>query len=308
MRTTLYFMRRLTFIFIAILSFSSCKKEKEVFENNDPPPYEGISSLQVENYVNRLFIDLIGRESLDTEMIEEVSALEASGLTAESRRLLINKLQKNSDTIPGDSSYFIAYNKKLYEDTKARLLEGVSDEFIGQKFNLYEAYAYADSVNENFLGYEINKAISLRLKNIINSQYAYRANEITIQHLYALMLNNTIYDDINMNTFNFINASFDNLFYRFPTNAEFNQAFPIIEDNTPGQILGEVAQNKDEYLQILTYDTEFKEGLVTWAFLSLLTREPFSNERFDLVNQFTDDNDLTEIQLRILITDEYAGF
>ena len=29
---------------------------------------------------------------------------------------------------------------------------------------------------------------------------------------------------------------------------------------------------------------------------------------FDLVNQFTDDNDLPEIQLRILITDEYAGF
>jgi len=308
MRTTLHFMRRLTYIFIAILSFSSCKKEKEVFENNDPPPYEGISTLQVENYVNRLFIDLIGREPLDTEMIEEVSVLEAGGLNAESRRFLINKLQKNSDTIPGDSSYFIAYNKKLYEDTKARLLEGVSDNFIGQKFNLYEAYAYADSINENFLGYEINKAIALRLKNIINSQYAYRANEITIQNVYALMLNNTIYDDINMNTFNFINASFDNLFYRFPTNAEFNQAFPIIEDNTPGQIFGEVAQNKAEYLQILTSSNEYKEGLVTWAFLSLLTRDPFSNERFDLVNQFTDDNDLTEIQLRILITDEYAGF
>ena len=301
-------MRRLTFIFIAILSFSSCKKEKEVIGNNVPPPYEGISALQVENYVNRLFIDLIGREPLDSEMIVEVSALEASEINTESRRLLINKLQKNLDIIPGDSSYFIAYNKKLYEDTKARLLEGASDNLIEQEINQYEAYAYADSINGDFVNHEINKAKAAQLKAILMSPFSYRANETTIQQLYSLMLNNTIYDNINMNTFNFINASFDNVFYRFPTDAEFNQAYPIIENDIPGQILGEVAQNKGEFVQVLTADIEFNEGLVTWAFLSLLSREPASNERFDLVNEFTEGNDLSEIQLRILITDEYAGF
>lgn len=301
-------MKHLALVFIALLSFSSCKKEKEVFENNDSPPYEGISTLQVENYVNRLFIDLIGREPLDTEMSEEVSSLEAGNLEAATRRNLINKLQKNKDSILGDSSYFVAYNKKLYEDTKARLLDGASDNLIEQWFNQYIGYAYADSVNGNFVNYEINKAKAAQLKDILESQFSYRANEATIQQLYSLMLNNAIYDNINMNTFNFINASFDNVFFRFPTDTEFNQAYPIIENDIPGQILGEVAQNKDEFVQVLTGNIEFNEGLVTWAFLSLLSREPVSNERFNLVNEFSYENDLSEIQTRILITDEYAGF
>ncbi len=60
------------------------------------------------------------------------------------------------------------------------------------------------------------------------------------------MLNTSIYDEINMNSANFINASFDDLYYRFPTLAEFDQAFPIIENNEAGQLFGEVVLKKDD--------------------------------------------------------------
>ena len=111
-----------------------------------------------------------------------------------------------------------------------------------------------------------------------------------------------------MNTFNFINAVFDDCYNRFPTQAEFDASFPIIENNEAGQILGEVAQNKDEYLDVIVNDPEFDEGIVTWVFNSLLTRSPETNESLELSTHFSTHNSIPYIQEQILITDEYAGF
>jgi len=301
-------MKQIVFTSLILLLFSSCKKDQEVYENNTPPPYSGISTLQVQNYVNRVFIDLVGREPLDTEMTLEVDLLESNSLSKSSREALINKLQTNTSSIPGDSSYYIAYHKKLYEDTKARLLEGVSDDYIQGEVNLFEGLAYADSLNGNLVGYELNTAEANKLKSVLTAQFVYRTGNINEGNLYASMLNNSIYDNINMNSFNFINASFDNLYYRFPTTAEFDLIYPIIEFNTPSQIFGEVAQNKGEYISIITSNEEFYEGLVSWAFNSLLARDANSNERFSLTNNLLDGESLAVVQKNILITDEYAGF
>ncbi|MFK7755932.1 MAG: hypothetical protein AB8B53_03250 [Flavobacteriales bacterium] len=293
---------------IVVFFMFSCKKEKEVFENNTIPEYTGISTLSVENYVNRLFIDLLGREPLDTEMSAEVSALESASLSLSSREFLVSKLQTDSDSLPGDSSYFKAYNRKFYEDTKARILEGISDGNLMDEYNLRRNIAINDSLNGNLVAYELNWAAAQRILAVINSQYQYREGLISVEGMYASMILSDIYDQINMNTFNFINACFDDLYYRFPTQAEFDASFPIIENNEPGQILGEVAQNKDEYITILVQDTEFREGLVRWVFQSLLAREPNSSESFESINDLAAGENAAHIQKSILITDEYAGF
>ena len=38
-----------------------------------------------------------------------------------------------------------------------------------------------------------------------------------------------------MNTFNFVNAAFDNLLFRYPTQNEFNNSYFMIEDNQLGR-------------------------------------------------------------------------
>lgn len=297
----------ITIGFITMFLFS-CKKEKKVFSDNEIPGYSEVSTLQVENYVNRLFIDLIGREPLDSEMTLEVLALEENSLSQSARITLIEKLQLNTDSLPNDSSYSIAYFKKLYEDTKARLLEGSSDAELTTELIQFQNMAIADSINGNFVNYELNKAAANKLASVLSSNYLLRIGEITIQDMYTFMILNNIYDRINMNSFNFINATFDDLYYRFPTQAEFDNSFPIIENNEAGVILGEVAQNKNEYVQILVSNPEYNEGLVRWAFLSLLSREPNTSESFELINEFEEHNSILEIQKRILITNEYAGF
>jgi hypothetical protein len=296
------------FLVILIIIAFGCKKDPVVFENNEIPPYDEVPTIKVQNYVNRLFIDILGREPVDIEMDAEVLVLEANDLSFPTRELLIEKLMFNTDFVEGDISYNHAYYHKVYEDTKARMIEGASDGLINETLNIYRFAAISDSLDGNLEGYERNMAEVNKLQVIIDSREEYRLSEIPQDEMYRRMMNNAIYDEINMNSFNFINATFNDLYYRFPTTAEFDNAFEIIEFNNAAVIFGEVAQNKGEYLQVLTSTDEYFEGLITWAYLSLLAREPSSLEVFETIDLLSVNEDFQSVQKLIMKGDEYAGF
>lgn len=111
-----------------------------------------------------------------------------------------------------------------------------------------------------------------------------------------------------MNTFNFVNASFDNMFFRFPTEQEFLTGYNMVEFNQPGSLLGASGQNKDEYARILADSREFYEGLIVWSYQLLLAREPSTAETNNLMIDLFVDHDLQKVQRTIMITDEYAHF
>ncbi|MCB0760705.1 MAG: hypothetical protein KDC12_04210 [Flavobacteriales bacterium] len=299
---------RYAFVAIVFLSLFSCKKDPVVFENNDIPPYDEIPTIIVQNYVNRLFIDIIGREPLDAEMDLEVNALEAEDLSMESREDLVEKLMYSEAPLEGDISYNHACFEKLYEDTKARLLEGSSDGFIMSKYDIFRFAAIADSLSGNVTGYEANMELANALLAIIDCKESLRTQTIEINEVYRRMTYNWIYDEINMNTFNFINATFNDMFFRYPTQSEFDNAYSVIEFNEPAQVLGVVVQNKLEYIEALTSTTEFEEGLVRWSFLNMLAREPSAQEVYAHVGLFEQTNDILTIYKSIFKTDEYAGF
>ena len=113
-----------------LLAHSACEKEEIFIPDNDPLDDTYISTLQVENYINRIFIDLIGREPLDTEMALELTTLQNAELSEEARRSLIEKLQSDVTIIPGDSTYQRAYYYRLFEVVKARMIEGVENDYL----------------------------------------------------------------------------------------------------------------------------------------------------------------------------------
>jgi len=299
---------RLLVISMFIISLLSCKKEEVVYENNTIPPYNEIPTVIVQNYVNRAFIDLIGREPLDTEMSAEVAALELADLSVEARTALVNKLIFNSDPLPGDSSYTFAYHIKLYDDLKARFLEGASEDVLSFQYGIFRGQAIADSINGNLSGYELNMAEANRIEAVQNARSELMNGEILIDEMVKRMLVNAIYDEINMNSFNFVNATFNDLFFRFPTSAELDAAYQIIEFNQPASLFGSLAQTKPEYVDLLVGSAEFDEGMIIWAYESLLARTPTSNEVFDLVVPFSNNYNFKEVQRTLLISDEYAGF
>jgi hypothetical protein len=302
-------MVRVAYLFLILtLVFGSCKKDPVVFENNDVPPYDEIPTIVVNNYVNRLFIDIIGREPLDAEMLAEVSVLEQNDLNQETREVLIQKLMYSEEPVDGDISYNHACFHKIYEDTKARFIEGASDGYINEQWFIFRSAAIADSIAGNMVGYTQNMVDANKLKAIIESKEELRSQDLVMTEMYRRMMYNWLYDEINMNTFNFVNASFDDLYFRYPTDAEFENAYNVIEFNQPAQLFGEIAQTKLEYLELLLSTDECYEGMIRWSFKSLLAREPSANEVFALLGSLILTENVLTIQESIYLTDEYAGF
>lgn len=285
----------------------SCREPQEIIiPDNNPTPYDGVSTLKIENYLNRLYIDLQGREPLDTEVARDVAALRADSLSLAARAVLVSQLQE--DATGGDSSYQRIYYLRLYEQSKVRMLEGVSDDDIQQRISVFRSEFVKDSLEGDLTGMAFWQAKMDPLWKVLLSQVEYRNKVIPINEMYGRMLDNEIYDQINMNSINFIRSCFDNLFFRFPTQAEFDTSFPIIENNQSSIIFGQGASNRQEYIQIMVESREFHEGMIRWAYKSLLAREPLSAEIKTAMDKFVQNRDFQEVQRDILISDEYANF
>ena len=294
-------------IFVAI-TITSCKKDVVIIPNNNAPIYSEIPTILLENYVNRLYIDLIGREPLDDEMSSDVQFLRDNDVSFQSRDSLIFKLQFDTVFIPGDSSYKIAYFHRIYEMVKVRLIEGVSNSHIQTVMNTrYNRYVN-DSLGGNMISAHENLMKYYRFKDVINSESAYYNSLINIKEMHRRMINNPIYDNINMNTFNFVNAAFDNLLFRFPTQYEFNNSYAMIEDEQPYSVLGSSGTNKEDFINIICNTREFYEGIIHWTYLTLLARVPTTTETDFLMNDFYISCNFLKLQRYVMQTDEYAHF
>ena len=300
--------RAVLYIIFVVITITSCKKDVVIIPNNNAPIYSEIPTILLENYVNRLYIDLIGREPLDDEMSSDVRFLRDNDVSFQSRDSLIFKLQFDTVFIPGDSSYKIAYFHRIYEMVKVRLIEGVSNSHIQTVMNTrYNRYVN-DSLGGNLISAHENLMKYYRFKDVISSESAYYNGLINIKEMHRRMINNPIYDNINMNTFNFVNAAFDNLLFRFPTQYEFNNSYAMIEDEQPYSVLGSSGTNKEDFINIICNTREFYEGIIHWTYLTLLARVPTTTETDFLMNDFYISCDFLKLQRYVMQTDEYAHF
>ncbi len=306
-----------TCLFVVFLVIAGCKKDPEVvtFSNNTIPDYDEVPTLLVENYVNRLYIDLIGRSPTNDEMSRDVNSLESDHLSFESRGNLVDNLMNGTAAVEGDTTYSHAYSQKFYDDNKARFLDGISEAEVFEQYYLYYYISVQDSMSGNMLAYELNRETSNNVRRVIDVKTQVRSGQITNDEICRRMCFNVIYDDLHMGSFNFINATFDDLFFRYPTDEELDEAFEPIEQvpsaedpDLTGYLFGQNFSNKTEYLQMLTSTQEFAEGMIRWAYIALLSREPATAEIFGKLSTYNNGHNIKAIQKSILITDEYAGF
>ena len=299
---------KIGYIICFLIVVSSCKKDTLVIDGNNPPVYSAIPTVLIENYINRIYIDLIGREPLDSEMLIDVQYLRDNDVSIESRDSLIYKLQFDTLYIEGDESYKLAYFHRIYDMVKVRLIEGASNGDISFYMSNHYADYEVDSVAGNLIEAQKHLLKYYRLSAIIDSELDYYDNIIDIKEMHKRMIYNSIYDQINMNTFNFVNAAFDNLLFRYPTQNEFNNSYFMIEDNQPFTIFGYSGSNKLDFTNLICDSREFYEGIIQWTYLTMLARIPTSIERDFLMNDFYITTDFQKLQRFIMTTDEYAHF
>jgi hypothetical protein len=295
--------------------FNSCKKKDpkiETVTDNNAPYYAGVPRVKIENYVNRLFIDIIGREPFDSEMYSETEKLITANLSLQSRETLILKLQTDETYRQGDSSYAIAANSRLYDLLTVRLCEGFGESDFMFYYGLSQFARQVDSLNGNWASFYNNKKNSEALLLAAKARWKYYHNEIEIEDYCAILINNTLTftktDSYMGNEDNTIKYTFNDLLFRQYTQSEFTIAREMILNGKSGVLFGRSGHSKGDYFDILTHSNEFYEGTVKWLYKTFLARFPTTEETVTNMITLPTDKDIFKIQRNILKSDEYANF
>lgn len=306
---------QLSLILFFAISVNGCKKKDpkiETVTDNNAPYYAGVPRVKIENYVNRLFIDIIGREPFDAEMYAETEKLITSNLSFQSRETLILKLQTDATYRQGDSSYAIAANSRLYDLLTVRLCEGFGESDFMFYYGLSQFARQVDSLNGNWASFYNNKKNSEALLLAAKARWKYYHNEIEIEDYCAILINNSLTftktDSYMGNEDNTIKYTFNDLLFRQYTQSEFTIAREMILNGKSGVLFGRSGHSKGDYFDILTHSNEFYEGTVKWLYKTFLARFPSTEETVANMITLPTDKDIFKIQRNILKSDEYANF
>lgn len=287
---------------LVLTGFSACSPEELVYENNPVPPYDGVPTVLVDAYLTRAFIDLIGREPLELELETERAALRAGALGIEARSNVVARL------MGADPEYAPLYDRKLSDDLSGRFLDGFSQEAMDAELENLLDMATMDSLQGNTTGYLYNTWQAERMARLRGAIDSYRLGSINWREVSRRFCDNVTYDDLNMNSFNFINATFDDLFGRYPTEAEFEQAYAAVEFNSTSVVFGTAISNAAEYLEVLVANGEFDEGSVRWWAERLLVRPITDAEMVSWTQTVGTDVNIRALQQLLITSDEYADF
>ena len=292
-------------ILLVICSLFSCTKDEIIYENehiniviedNDPPPYTGITSVQIEGYVNRLFIDLLGREPSITERTQAKDHLKSNELTAESRDFILNQLITSDE-----------YYQRFFTIHSGKLLDGITEQDINNaiaSFNILYNNAITAGNAQLAQYYQSGQIKLTALEQTIND---YSIGLISIDQFFARLIDNPFFDNINMGSENFAIGCFEGLFNRLPTEAELNASIEMV-NGFSAQLLLKDGNGKDGFIEIVTTVPEFYQGLTIDIYNQLLARNPDSEEMSEGTILLSSTGDYTTVQKIVLVSDEYAGF
>lgn len=295
--------------------FFSCKKKDpkvELVGGNQAPYYDKVPRVKIENYVNRLFIDIIGREPFDSEMLAETNNLIANNLAISTREILILKLQKDETYRQSDSSYAIAANSRIYDLLTFRLCEGFStQDFLSEKY-LSDFGNLQDSLLGNWADFYAGKKNSYDLGRAASARWLYLHDSIEIEEYCSILINNTLTfektDSYMGNEDNTIQYTFNDLLFRNYTLNEFKISRDMILNGKSGILFSKSGHSKGDYFDIITHSNEFYEGTIRWLYKTFLARVPTTQEIVSTAGILQINKDIFLIQRTILKSNEYANF
>lgn len=282
------FLFSLFFVF-----FASCKKEEVLLiDNNIAPPDHTVENITVENYVNKLHIALLGRKPTEEEFNSSLNNLLNSNLSESSRISVIQSIHDQ-----------VQYFENEFSIMRSNFLNNAdSAEFAEAKWVI----EFAKSATSNQIEIDFWNAELLRIEPLISLESDLGLKTKTIKESHEVIVNNFVYDEINMGTENFVISLFQNFLLRYPTQAELESGKNMV-DGKSDALFTEIGKNKNEFLSIFFNNNEYYEGQVRSNYLRFLYREPSADEISLLVSQYKKTGDYQEIQNYILSSDEYLG-
>jgi hypothetical protein len=291
-----YSMKRhyqILLVFLVASFFYSCSSDDEVaIPDNAPPPDQTIENVTISNYVNRVYVSVLGREADSNEKNSGFNLLRQNNLSMSSRMQFLDQVFLESEYLP-----------HLYEFARIELLNNLDTSEVTNFINIF-TYLLADTNYAqvyDILEFEIDRLDSLR-----NIPPDLSNNVIGVEYMHRRCINNYFYDQINMGSQNFVVSTFQHFLNRYPTETELNQGKNMV-DGTPAILFLESGQSKEDYLDIFFTSEDYYEGLAVNLYQRFLLRNPTSVEMGNAVQAFVSTHDFTQMQKSILATNEYIG-
>lgn len=268
------------------------KTETEVVPGNTPPPDTTITSQLYDDYINRTYILVLGREPDSSEFQMSGQLLRSSGFSQQSRRQFLDSVFAEPD-----------YRHRQFSKWKGELLNNMDTADISVQIFLID-FQLNDSSVQAF--WPLLQAERVRLVALQQAGTLYVQGAIGIDELQRIMLNNYFYDQINMGSLNFVVASFQQLLGRNPTLSEQTNGISMV-DGLNAVLFLRAGAGKEDYLNILTGADDYYEGAVVRLYNEFLFRAPSSLEMSVAAIRYRDTGSYEQLQKDILATDEFAG-
>ncbi len=296
---------RILLLLFIIISVFSCTENQTITEieyvnhvvgGNEPAPFNGITTTQIHAYINRIYIDLIGREPTNAELTNWTTYLKDNDLKETAKQTLISNIQGTT-----------AYYNRLFDIYSGQLLGGVSNDDIDGNIALYEyfrdnAYLQGDTIHAQQMEYRL-----VQLHQLKTVAADYSNNVINLNEFFTRFTRTPIFDEINMGNENFVLACFEGLLKRYPTDTELFKSVQMLNGNSITLLLKD-GSSKADFVEIMTTVAAFYEGLTIEVYLQLLARNPNSLEIGAGTLELTATGDYQSLQQKVMLTNEYSGF
>ncbi len=282
------------FSFLLLMLIVACKKKTEevIIPDNNAAKDTSVNSVLIESYINKSYIALLGRKPTSAEQTNHKATLVNASINITTRTTFIQQLQAIAE-----------YKEHLYAIARAQLLNDVdTNEIEGYKqSNLQQL----QDTSKRAYWYVIQQDYD-DLVNLQNIPYQLTNNTLSVQEMYMRCCSNTFYDQINMGTQNFVTSVFDHFMFRYPTQDELQNSKTMV-DGASASILFTAGKSKKDFLTIVMSSNNYYEGQVRDLVKRYFYRAATITELSSLTQQYATSKNYQQLQLTLLISNEYVG-
>lgn len=289
-------MKRVFLFAVVLFCLASCKKETDykdvIIPGNVPPPDYSIDSATINIYVNKAYINIIGREPVGNERSSALVILRQNNFSVADRRQfvqgLLNRPEVNTNLVNLARSEYLGNTDSL--------------DIAGQIFVFQNALTHPELASlYDIIHFELN-----RLDTLQNTLHDMNAGTCNFREMLRRTTNNYFYDQLNMGTENFVISTFQNFLFRYPTNYELAEC-KIMVDGQNSLAFLQTGKNKNDYLGIFFRTNDFYEGQVRYIYKKYLFREPNSAEMAYYASIYKANDNYKDLQAEVFSLNEYAG-
>ena len=276
---------------IALCCFS-CGTDEEIIGGNQAPPDNTIEPFLINDYANKVYITLLGREPSESELSDALAILNANGFSETDRQNLLDDVMQHD-----------AFYRTTYLAANAEYLNSLDS--VSVVTSIFAFQLILMDAGQMALWPYANNEID-RLEEYRSSVQDMIDGTISVREFHARCINNFEYDQLNMGTENFVVSSFEHFLNRYPTDSELEQG-KLMVDGFNGVLFFEIGNDKNDYLNVFFNSDGYNEGQVVHLFNKYLFKDPTSEEMTFYSERYKQSDDYKELVKLILSRDEFAG-